>query len=317
MALRMAGSRLAALRGREVYRSGDEAWYSFAERPRYDFSSIDKKGSVEGVVEGLRRISGGVAQELLPESVTSTAFLDNPVQFRGWINDMQGKYSVFTGQGVKGLAGQGISYGRMMPSEIALLQEYMRRGLWMDARSAAGMDAAKESLMREAIEKQRADKADDMWRMLGNAVRPHLDDRAVASGLTLYRGDVVPLEMAAKVRMGDFYGTGMSSGSVPLSYSIEPFQAYRYTQFNRDGRKEKAQASSPSGQVVKRIIELETPASQYVPVLNPDYAARGNSEFLYPTLDFDLVLTGREQVYNAADPAVPLLWEMYSPRGAQ
>jgi hypothetical protein len=259
-------------------------------------------------VEGIARIGGNVDEGLLPAPVIGTFNMDRS----DYLNTIQGELNTFRNQGYKGLAGKGIGYGRMSQADIAVIEEYVRRGLWADPESRVQMDAAKSSLMKEAIEKQKADTGKDIFRMLGNAVMPHLDDRAVAKSLRLYRGDVVPLELAARSKLGSTYHPNEERFiPKPVSYSLEPFQAYRYTQFNKDGRREKAMRASPSGRAAKRIIEVKMPRGALAPVLNADYAEKGTSELLYPSVDWKLKLAERTQLYNAADPEVPLIWDLY------
>ncbi len=311
----MAGQQWATPRGgvrrpkaNPIDIGSGETWYSFDGAPQYDFSPLGhNKGSVEGVVEGMSRISGKVINDWLPDEVASSV-----IDMSDFRSEIEKERSKFLNQGRKGLAGRGIGYGRMSSADIAVIEEYVRRGLWADEEAKGQMEAAKKSLMREANEKRKADEGKDMFRMLGNAVMPHLDDRAVAKDLILYRGDVVPLELAARSRVGAAYHPYDERFIPnPMSYSLEPFQAYRYTQFNKDGRREKAMSASPSGRAAKRIIEVRMPEGALAPVLNPDYAEKGTSELLYPSVDWKLALKERQQVYNASDPGVPLIWDVY------
>jgi len=92
-------------------------------------------------------------------------------------------------------------------------------------------------------------------RCFGNFVDPYLPESSVVKPEAIYRGDVVPVEaMRGTGQLGglNLYGSQRTGAA---SYSIEPFQAYRYSMMKRDGRLDRALRDSPSGQAVRRIAQ--------------------------------------------------------------
>jgi hypothetical protein len=146
--------------------------------------------------------------------------------------------------------------------------------------------------------------------MFGNFVNPYLSDTAVASPEFLYRGDVVPAEVAAAYRPGDGLRLSQTRAGVG-SFSVEPFQAYRYASMKRDGRLERALSDSPSGLAVRRITEVRPKEGSLLPVINSDASREGKSEVLHPLVSSDLKMVSQRQIFNAAEPQIPLIWQVF------
>ena len=300
--------------------------YSSLERER-DFSQIDRPGSLEGAEQGIKRIVGtrfgdGNGRRLEALGRINGDVVIHPEEvLQLWhgdgIWDRNGREG--SSMNIDLLRGKMPSAqvlargsGRLSREEGALVSAYRYGGLHASAAERALQRQALSRYYELAEGRQRADKADNVFEMFGNFIDPYLSDSAVASPRSIYRGDVVPLEWHANTaNLGSTMNLSQTNDGVG-SFSIEPFQAYRYSMMKRDGRLEKAIDRSSSGEVIRRITEVIPRKGSQLPVINGDPWAEGKSELLHPLASGQLKLRSSNQIYNAAEPEIPLIWQVYS-----
>ncbi len=293
-----------------------------------DFSPIEKPGSFEGAIEGIRRIPGRTEYvdparkiALADTSLRNGSVLYHPDDIESlwtghptWDTSAAAEGAYLNIESLKGkildahILKRGA--GRLTPEDGALIADYRYGGLHSSPQSRARQREALNYYHELARGKQRADKADDIFEMFGNFVNPYLSDTAVASPEFLYRGDVVPAEVAAAYRPGDGLRLSQTRAGAG-SFSVEPFQAYRYASMKRDGRLERALSDSPSGLAVRRITEVRPKKGSLLPVINSDASREGKSEVLHPLVSSDLKMVSQRQIFNAAEPQIPLIWQVF------
>lgn len=318
---RMAGTALrqfAAVRSRGLgpsvidrVREGTRELAIFdPDQREVDFTRIARPGSELGVQTALRRMSGSMATGGFQE----IGDLNQPPGFGSVIygSDAIGLVHPFEGalRGKSRISAEDL--GRLPSSDSRRIADYMRRGLHVGGLERLLQMESLGRLHELAQGKNRADKADNFLEMFGNFVMPYLPESQVATPRSIYRGEVIPVEVLGKSGRGQWMDLEGGMNSRAASYSVEPYQAYRYSMMKKDGRLARALADSPSGEAVRRITQVRLAPEEQVAVLNPDLNLEGKSEVVYPTFAMSKRLAGEWQVYNAAEPEIPLIWQLYS-----